>query len=87
MDKIGRRNDCVKDKRRTYCIFSHAPYIGHMDKSAMRSLRRQLGYTQAELASELEMSKRQIQNYEYGFEIPRVVELACKQLESENDLG
>jgi len=47
----------------------------------MRALRRALGLSQARLARQLDMSTRQIQYYEAGHEIPRVVALACKQLE------
>jgi len=43
----------------------------------MRALRRALGLSQARLAEQLGMSKRQIQYYEAGRDIPKVVELAC----------
>lgn len=48
-----------------------------------KKLRKKHGWTQTELAEKLGVSLRTVQNYEAdGY--PKIVELALKQLDSEN---
>ncbi len=51
--------------------------------SAFRKWRTRLSLTQREVAALLGYSPRQIQSFDTGAELPRVVELAMKALECE----
>lgn len=54
-----------------------------MTAAEFTAWRKRLGYTQAQAADALGMSRRQVQYYEDGSQaVPRVVELACGALES-----
>ena len=53
-----------------------------MDKLQFIAWRQAQGMTQTEAARVLDMSLRQVQYYEADRAIPRVVELACKQIEA-----
>lgn len=57
-----------------------------MTPAEFRALRRRLGLTQAQLAAALGMSRDQILRYEAGrAPIPRVVELAVRQISTDFD--
>lgn len=55
-----------------------------MTKNQFKALRKKLEYSQSKLAQALGVNITTVQRYEWGeFEIPRAVELALKQIESE----
>ena len=61
------------------------------NQTTVRSVRRQLDLSQSELAALLDVSLRTIQLYESmqarGLDIPRVVEMALKQLINRAEKG
>ena len=54
-----------------------------MTAEQLREWRTKLGLSQRTAATALGMHWRSVQDYEAGRTIPRVVELACKQVEAE----
>lgn len=67
------------------CAFFQSSYIHGMERQDMIEWRHRLGYSQIAAGQVLGLHRRTIQEYEAGnLTIPKVVSLACKQLESEN---
>lgn len=53
-----------------------------MDKASLKAARKRLGMTQAQLATKLGYSQNSVWNWENGFDVPKVVELAMRALEN-----